>query len=71
MIFLKRHFSGAILSLLLLLSLSACGGTYDAVSSTEIHYSGSHSSGGLVDLPVLDPEDGKIGRASCRERVSS
>ena len=41
----------------MLLSLAACGG-YDAVSSTEIHYSDSDVSSGLVDLPVLDPEDG-------------
>ncbi len=68
---MKRHFSGAILSLLLLLTLSACGGTYDAVSSTEIHYSGSHSSGGLVDLPVLDPEDGSLAGDSSKEGNTS
>ena len=54
---MKRRIPGLLLSLLLLLSLAACGG-YDVVSSTEIHYSDSDVSSGLVDLPVLDPEDG-------------
>ena len=54
---MKRHFSSAILSLLLLLNLTACGRGYDAASSTEIHYSDSGVSSELVDLPVLPPED--------------
>ena len=54
---MKRRIPSLLLSLLLVLSLAACGG-YDAVSSTEIHYSDSDVSSGLVDLPVLDPEDG-------------
>ncbi len=53
----KRSVSSFALSLLLLLSLAACGGMYDAVSSTG-HYSDSEASGSLIDLPVQDPEDG-------------
>lgn len=54
----KRSVSSLALSLLLLLSLAACGGMYDAVSSTGIHYADSGASGSLIDLPVQDPEDG-------------
>ena len=54
----KRSVSSLALSLLLLLSLAACGGMYDAVSSTGIHYSDSGASDSLIDLPVQDPEDG-------------
>ncbi len=55
---MKKKVFSLVLSLLLLVSLAACGRTYDAVSSTEIHYSNSGTSGGLIDLPVQGPEDG-------------
>lgn len=35
---MRRRLSGVLLSLLLLLTLTACGRSYDAVSSTEIYY---------------------------------
>lgn len=54
---MRRRLPGFLLSLLLLLSLTACGG-YDTISSTEIHYADSDVSNELVDLPIREPEDG-------------
>lgn len=51
---MKRRFSGIILSLLLLLSLTACGQVQGADSASLTIQHG----GGLADLPILSPEDG-------------
>ena len=51
---MKRRFSSVILSLLLLLSLTACGQVQGS-DSTSLYI--QHGDG-LVDLPVLSPEDG-------------
>ena len=50
---MKRRFSSAILSLLLLLSLTACG----QVQGTDSASIGVLYGRGVVDLPVLSPED--------------
>ena len=55
---MKRRFSCVILSLLLLLSLTACGQIQGTHSATIYAYYGSSSE--LVDLPVQSPED--VGR---------
>lgn len=50
---MKRRFSSIILSLLLLVSLAACGQVQGSDSaSTNVQY-----GSGLADLPVLPPED--------------
>ena len=53
---MKRRFSGVILSLLLLLSLAACGQVQGSDSASLTVQNG----GGLTDLPVLPPEE--VGR---------
>ena len=57
---MKRRTSGLILSLLMLVSLTACGG--DVVMNQGSHSAVIHgvygSSSQLVDLPVQEPEDG-------------
>ena len=63
---MKRIFSSAVLSLLLLLSLSACGRTPGGISSTEIHYLPESSSDMIVtpvppEDPLLPPEEGSQG----------
>jgi len=52
-IFVKRRVSGILLSLLLLLTLTACGQSQGADS---VSFDNSSSSG-LTDLPVQEPED--------------
>ena len=57
---MKKRFSGLVLSLLLLLSLTGCGG--DVVMNQGSHSAVIHgvygSSSQLVDLPAQEPEDG-------------
>ncbi len=48
---MKRRFSGALLALLLLLSLTACGEVHSATLSAVYG-----NSSGSVDLPVAEPE---------------
>lgn len=54
---MKRRLSGVILSLLLLLSLTACG----QVQGTDSVSTGVQQ--GMVDLPVLAPEDSEENQA--------
>lgn len=53
---MKRRFSGVILSLLLLLSLTACG----QVQGTDSASIGVRYGSGMMDLSVLSPEDGSL-----------
>ena len=46
---MKRRTSGLLLSLLMLMSLTACGGEVQGSASVNGYYS---TSGGLIDLPV-------------------
>lgn len=59
---MKRRIPGFLLSLLLLLTLTACGGAPDAVSSTEIHYFEPVASSDVTVAVIPDgsaaPEDG-------------
>ena len=58
---MKRRTSGLLLSLLMLVSLTACGG--DVEMNQGSHSAVIHgvygSSSQLVDLPVQEPEDGR------------
>ena len=54
---MKRRTSGLLLSLLMLMSLTACGGEVQGSASVNGYYS---TSGGLIDLPVQEPEDGSL-----------
>ena len=56
---MKRRTSGLLLSLLMLMSLTACGGEVQGSASASVngYYS---TSGGLIDLPVQEPEDGSL-----------
>ncbi len=54
---MKRRTSGLLLSLLMLMSLTACGGEVQGSASVNGYYS---TSGGLIDLPVQEPGDGSL-----------
>ena len=56
---MKLRTSGLLLSLLMLMSLTACGGEVQGSASASVngYYS---TSGGLIDLPVQEPEDGSL-----------
>ena len=58
---MKHHFSSALLALLLVLNLSACGQP-DAVSSANIYYPPAEATSSLADLPEAEnssvPEEG-------------
>lgn len=58
---MKRHFSGTILSLLLLLNLTACGGIPSDGAYSFVPEASNDVVTAVVppvDLPVLSPEDG-------------
>ena len=63
---MKRRVSGAFLSLLLLLTLTACGQVQgsDSAGLNVIYGSSGESFSGLIDLPVLAPEDSSAPDAS-------
>ena len=57
---MKKRTSSLLLTLLLALSLTACGGEYAGVSSTDIQYSEPGAFSELIDLPGprSEPESG-------------
>ena len=66
---MKRRTSGLLLSLLMLVSLTACGAEIPGGGSTGLDEAFS-TSGSLIDLPVAGPEDISQPDASTRGAAS-